>query len=164
MTAGSCCNGPGGIPGRISFAVERLLGRVRKLDRKGRKAGLENLRIARIEASYFMDWLLPPGTADAVHIYFPDPWPKKRHHKRRLINPEFLNTLSTALKPGGIVRLRTDNVDYFTVMLEVFEADKRFLKTETPEELLAVKTDFENFFNSDGIPTNHASYQLASAR
>src|SRR5437016_9639882 len=56
------------------IGVERLLGRLRKLDRKGRRAGLTNVRGVRIESSYFLEYLLPPNSAVALHIYFPDPW------------------------------------------------------------------------------------------
>src|SRR5471032_2062665 len=73
-------------PGRNFIGVERLLGRIQKLDRKGRRDGLVNLRGVRIESAYFLQYLLPPGSASALHIYFPDPWPKKRHRKHRLIN------------------------------------------------------------------------------
>ena len=59
------------------IGVERLLGRIQKLDRKGRRAGLANLRGVRIESAYFLQYLLPPHAASALHIYFPDPWPKK---------------------------------------------------------------------------------------
>ena len=71
------------------IGVERLLGRMRKLDRKGRRAGLTNLRGVRIESAYFLEYLLPAHSTTAVHIYFPDPWPKRRHWKKRLINEQF---------------------------------------------------------------------------
>src|SRR2546422_8436890 len=71
------------------IGVERLLGRLRKIDRKGLRAKLTNLRLVRIEASYFLEYLLPPESAIAIHVYFPDPWPKRRHHKHRLVNPRF---------------------------------------------------------------------------
>src|SRR5437870_1551448 len=58
------------------IGVERLLGRIRKMDRKARRAGLTNLRGVRIESSYFLEYLLPAKAAVALHIYFPDPWPK----------------------------------------------------------------------------------------
>lgn len=62
----------------INFiGVERLLGRMQKLDRKGRRIGLLNARGVRIESAYFLQYLLPPHSARALHIYFPDPWPKK---------------------------------------------------------------------------------------
>ena len=68
-------------PERNFIGVERLLGRLRKLDRKGCRAGLTNLRGVRIESSYFLEYLQAPRSVSALHVYFPDPWPKKRHHK-----------------------------------------------------------------------------------
>lgn len=143
------------------FGVERLLGRLRKLDRKGRRAGLTNLRLIRVEASYFVEFLLPPESADALHIYFPDPWPKKKHRKHRLINARFPEVARQALAPMGIVYLRTDDADYFAQMQEVFAAaEKDFKPVETPAELAAVVTDFEREFNAQGIPTRRAAYRL----
>src|SRR5476649_1976916 len=98
-------------PGRNFIGVERLLGRIQKLDRKGRRNGLVNLRGVRIESAYFLQYLLPPRSASALHIYFPDPWPKKRHRKHRLINENFPALARAALAPGGTVYLRTDDTD-----------------------------------------------------
>src|ERR1700689_4801384 len=64
-------------PERNFLGVERLLGRLRKLDRKGRRAGLTNLRGLRIESAYFLEYLLPRESPATLHIYFPDPWPKR---------------------------------------------------------------------------------------
>jgi len=141
------------------IGVERLLGRISKLDRKGRRAGLENLRGIRIESSYFLKYLLPPHSASAVHIYFPDPWPKMRHRKNRLINAEFPAIARAALAPKGTVYLRTDDADYFSRMTEVFDADKNFKKVETPMRLAALVTDFEKEFSARGIKTLRAAYQ-----
>src|SRR5688572_3512508 len=69
---------------RNFIGVERLLGRLRKIDRKGRRAGLEHIRLIRLEAAYLVQYLLPPASIAAMHIYFPDPWPKRRHWPRRL--------------------------------------------------------------------------------
>jgi tRNA (guanine-N7-)-methyltransferase len=68
-------------PERNFIGVERLLGRLRKLDRKGRRAGLTNLRGVRIESAYFLEYLLPSHAASVLHVYFPDPWPKRRHRR-----------------------------------------------------------------------------------
>lgn len=141
------------------IGVERLLGRISKLDRKGRRAGLANLRGIRIESSYFLKYLLPPHSASAVHIYFPDPWPKMRHRKHRLINGEFPAIAHTALASKGTVYLRTDDADYFSRMTEVFDADKIFKKVETPMQLAALVTDFEKEFSARGIKTLRAAYQ-----
>lgn len=144
------------------IGVERLLGRISKLDRKGRRAGLKNLRGVRIESSYFLQYLLPPHSAGAIHIYFPDPWPKKRHHKNRLINEHFPALARAALTSNGKVFLRTDDAPYFAQMTEVFDADKRFKKIETPVDLAAVFTDFEKGFHARGIKTLRAAYQLTA--
>jgi tRNA (guanine-N7-)-methyltransferase len=146
-------------PERNFIGVERLLGRIQKLDRKGRRAGLANLRGVRIESAYFLQYILPPHAASALHIYFPDPWPKKKHRRHRLINEGFLALAQSALAPGGVVYLRTDDADYFQQMTEVFAASNGYQKVETPVELAEVLTDFERDFNAQGIPTLRAAYR-----
>ncbi len=143
------------------IGVERLLGRIRKIDKRGRRAGLANLRLMRIEANYFVQYLLPQRSVDAVHIYFPDPWPKAKHEKNRLIQSPFLKRLAEVLAPGGLVYLRTDNVPYFGQMMDVFGGAEEFKSIETPTDLKLVVTDFETGFNAQGIPTNYATYQRA---
>ena len=145
-------------PERNFIGVERLLGRVTKLDRKGGRAGLENIRGVRIESAYFLQYLLPPHSASAIHIYFPDPWPKTRHQKNRLINERFPALARSALSPGGKVFLRTDDAPYFSQMTEVFDAATGFKKIETPAELAELLTDFERDFRARGINTRHAAY------
>ncbi len=147
---------------RNFLAVERLLGRVRKLDRKGRRRGLNNLRILRIEAHYLVDYLLEPECLEAIHVYFPDPWPKKRHHKNRLINERFVKSAARVLRSDGMVWLRTDDADYFEQMTEVFGASDLFTAAETPETLSSITTDFEAAFNRRGIPTLRSAYQLCA--
>ncbi|HEY4952284.1 MAG TPA: tRNA (guanosine(46)-N7)-methyltransferase TrmB [Verrucomicrobiae bacterium] len=146
-------------PGKNFIGVERLLGRISKLDRKGRRAGLTNLRGVRIESSYFLQFLLPPDSASALHIYFPDPWPKKKHRKYRLLNESFPRLAHAALAPGGVVYLRTDDADYFAQMTEVFGASREFQKIETPAELSELFTDFEREFLARGIQTRRAAYR-----
>ena len=146
---------------QVNFiGVERLLGRIQKLDRKGRQAGLANVRGVRIESAYFLQYLLPAHAATALHVYFPDPWPKKKHRRHRLINENFPALARAALASGGTVFLRTDDADYFQQMNEVFAAAKDFQKTETPAALAAVVTDFERDFNAQGIPTLRTAYKV----
>lgn len=147
-------------PERNFIGVERLGGRIRKLDRKGRRAGLTNLRGVRIESGYFLEFLLPRKSAAALHIYFPDPWPKRKHLKNRFINERFLEIAQRVLAPGGIVYLRTDHEDYFEQMITVFAASTAFRPVETPKELSAVLTDFEEDFQKQGVQTRRAAYQL----
>jgi tRNA (guanine-N7-)-methyltransferase len=149
-------------PERNFVGVERLLGRLRKLDRKARRAGLTNLRAIRIESAYLLEYLLPPQSAEALHIYFPDPWPKRKHRKNRLINARFTELASIALNPAGHVFLRTDDADYFSQMLAVFAENSSFQPVETPAELSGVITDFERSFRSRGIATLRAAYLKVS--
>ena len=141
------------------MGVERLMGRIKKLDRKGRRAGLANLRGLRIEAAYCLEYLLPFESVTALHVYFPDPWPKRRHWGNRLINTRFTELAAKVLAPGGVVYLRTDDVSYFTQMTEVFAASSSFQAVETPPELSAILTDFERDFLAKGIQTNRAAYR-----
>lgn len=146
-------------PDRNFIGVERLLGRITKLHKKGRRAELTNLRGVRIENAYFLEWLLPAHSASAIHVYFPDPWPKKKHRRHRLINERFPALAHAALTPGGRVFLRTDDADYFEQMQAVFAASPLFKPTETPVELAEVVTDFEADFNAQDIPTRRAAYE-----
>lgn len=150
------------FPARNFLGVERLLGRLRKLDRKARRAGLANVRLLRIEAGYFLEYLLPAAGVQALHVYFPDPWPKRKHRKHRLVNERFPGLAARVLVPQGIVYLRTDDTDYFAQMQEVFALDKRFVACDTPNDLALVVTDFERDFQSREVMTRRAAYRLES--
>jgi tRNA (guanine-N7-)-methyltransferase len=145
-------------PERNFLGIERLLGRLRKLDRKGLRAGLANLRGMRIESAYFLEYMVPPGSVSALHIYFPDPWPKRKHRKNRLVNAQFTEVARQALTMGGVVYLRTDDEDYFSQMVREFAANVAFQLIETPGELSAVVTDFERNFHARGVATLRAAY------
>ena len=133
------------------------------MDRKGRRVGLANLRGVRIESSYFLEYLLPKHAAVVLHIYFPDPWPKRKHRRHRLVNERFPSIADQTLAPGGIVYLRTDDADYFAQMKDVFNASSLFQPTDTPVELGALQTDFERDFNAKGVQTLRAAYRTVSA-
>ncbi len=143
------------------LGIERLLGRLRKLDKKARKLGLDNLKIIRLEAGYFTEYLLPQASLRAFHIYFPDPWPKAKHERHRLIQPAFLQSAHKALAPGGTLYLRTDDVPYFEQMLEVCSEADGFEAADTPKDLAAVVTDFERQWTAEGKATNRAAYRKA---
>ena len=143
------------------IGVERLLGRIRKMERKGKRAGLLNLRGVRIESNYFLRYLLPAHCTTALHIYFPDPWPKRKHRRHRLVNENFPARAREALAPGGVVFLRTDDEDYFEQMTTVFGTSPLFRTIETPQELAELVTDFEKEFRARGIRTLRAAYQLS---
>jgi tRNA (guanine-N7-)-methyltransferase len=84
---------------------------------------LSNVRIIQHDAVEVLRDMIEPGALDGVHIFFPDPWPKKRHHKRRLIQPALLQLLATRLKVGGYLHLATDWQEYAEWMLEMLSAE-----------------------------------------
>jgi tRNA (guanine-N7-)-methyltransferase len=140
-----------------------LLGRLRKINRKGLRTGLTNLRLLRVEAAYCLKYLIPPGSLEAIHVYFPDPWPKRRHWKNRLVNADFVHASRRVLKEGGFVHLRTDHVPYYDQMREVFESSGLFRSVTPPPELCALRTDFEADFEVRGVAACRASYRLDMA-
>ena len=97
------------------------------VDRIGRW-GLTNIRIIRIDASIFLADFVPDDSVDCFHIYFPDPWPKKRHHKRRFFCPTNLEHLIRCLKIMGQLRIATDHGDYFNTIHSLLAARYNILK------------------------------------
>lgn len=91
------------------------------VDRLGRW-GLSNVRIIRADAAAFLRDRVATRSVDCFHVYFPDPWPKKRHHKRRFVRNDNVQMLIDRLKPGGTIQLATDHADYFEQMREVTSA------------------------------------------
>ncbi len=89
------------------------------VDRIGRRA-VENVRIIRAEAASFIADSINDSTVECFHIYFPDPWPKRRHHKRRFVCAENVAQLIRCLEPGGLINIATDDKDYYQWMQQVF--------------------------------------------
>ncbi len=100
-------------PERNFIGIERLLGRVRSTCRKAARENLANLRVLRLEIAYAVRYLVPAESVATFHLLFPDPWPKTRHHRRRIVTAEFLESIRHALVPGGNLRIATDQADYF---------------------------------------------------
>ena len=89
--------------------------------------GLSNVRVIAHDAVEVLAQQLPPASLDEVLIYFPDPWPKKRHHKRRIVQPAFASLVADRLKPGGTFHLATDWEPYALHMLDVLNAEPRLV-------------------------------------
>ncbi|OGA07595.1 MAG: tRNA (guanosine(46)-N7)-methyltransferase TrmB [Betaproteobacteria bacterium RIFCSPHIGHO2_12_FULL_69_13] len=86
-------------------------------------AGLTNLRVVRHDAAEVLEHMIADGGLAAIHLFFPDPWPKKRHHKRRLVQPAFAALAARKLAPGGLLHAATDWPDYAERMLAVLRAE-----------------------------------------
>jgi tRNA (guanine-N7-)-methyltransferase len=140
------------------LGIDRMRSRIHKLSRKLTRAGLEHVRLLQVEASYALQHLLPDHSVSAFTIFFPDPWPKRRHHGRRLFCPSFLNDLDRAMTPGGILHIATDDPDYFESISERFETDNRFDAAPVFIPDADEQTDFERIFTGQGKPIGRASY------
>ena len=152
-------------PERDFLGVERLLGRVRKGCRKIARTGLTNAKVLRLETSYTLEWLLPDACASRVHLLFPDPWPKKKHHKRRLVNAGFCAALVRVLQPGGEFLFKTDHPEYFEQSMEALRecADLEEIDWEAGE-FFYPQTDFEALWRGQGKPIHTARFVSRGAR
>ena len=137
-------------PQRNFLGVERLLRRLRRVDRKAVRSGLNNVRLIRLEATYLVSKLIPDGSVSTYHILFPDPWPKRRHQARRLISPDFLAELHRTMTADGAVNCATDHEEYFDWIQQSFQKSARFAETEPTVLPPEARTDFEKEFVAAG--------------
>jgi tRNA (guanine-N7-)-methyltransferase len=125
--------------------------------------GIGNIRIIQHDAMEVMADMIAPDSLDGVHVFFPDPWPKKRHHKRRLIQPPFVALLASRLKPGGYLHCATDWEEYAAQMLEVLGAEPSLTNTAAdyaPRPEYRPQTRFE----SRGLRLGHGVWDLVFRR
>lgn len=138
-------------PEREFIGVERLLGRVRKVCRKIARSGLDNVRVLRLDSKYVVEWLLPPDSVSRLHVMCPDPWPKARHHRRRLIQREFLSAVRRVLRNDGEFLFMTDHEEYHEWTLEVVAATGLFANLPWEEDtFFHAKTDFQRQWEAEG--------------
>lgn len=127
-----------------------------------RHAGVDNIRIALLDAAEALDTMLEPGSVDELWVFFPDPWHKLRHHKRRLVTADFAAKAARVLKPGGVWRLATDWQDYADQMKAVLveSADFDFSGEWAPRFGGRIPTRFEN----KGLAVERAIRDLSAIR
>ena len=145
------------------LGIERMLGRVRTFDGKTRRMGLSNAHVVRLEALYTFWYLLPAHHARTVYVFFPDPWPKRKHHSHRLFGPLFLSALWKRLEVGGRLEFATDHEEYFHVVEDCFAADVRFARVAPRERGPEEWTEFETMFRNQGLPIHAAAWQSLPA-
>lgn len=124
-----------------------------------------NVRIACQDAVEFMQHSIEPASLDGIRIFFPDPWPKKRHHKRRLIQPPFVEVLADAMKPGAILHLATDWAPYAEHMIEVLDGCPR-LKNLSRDGAFCERPEWRpaTRYEQRGKRLGHGVYDLMYAR
>ncbi len=127
---------------------------------------LTNLRIIQHDAMEVVRDMIAPAMLDRIQIFFPDPWPKARHHKRRLIRPDFVTQLVDRLKPGGILHCATDWAPYAEVMREVLSANLSLQTLSTTPDGYAVRPAYRPLtrFEARGLRLGHGVFDLVYAR
>jgi tRNA (guanine-N7-)-methyltransferase len=144
---------------QINFlGIDRLLGRIRKIDSKLQRRGISNARVIRFDGDYVLNYLVPEKSVDTYYYFFPDPWPKKRHHENRLFKMRTADAIHKTLKSGGILHIATDHVGYFEEMHALMSADERFEAAPVFFPADEERTDFELMFR-DTRPTCRCSFQ-----
>lgn len=127
--------------------------------------GVTNLRVACHDAvEVLRDWL-PEGALAEIVIYFPDPWPKKRHHKRRLVQPDFARLAASRLAPGGLLKLATDWADYATHMVATLDAEPALENLAGAGGFIARPGERSlTRFEQRGLKLGHGVFDLAYRR
>lgn len=138
------------------------------VDRIGRR-GLTNIRMLRADAPTFLRDSVAAEAVDCFHIYFPDPWPKKRHHKRRLLQSSNLEIILDRLKTGGEIRIATDHQEYFEQIEDVTKAYRTKLEPIEFERPAGARegeitgTNYERKYVKEGRPIYRAAFRKGTA-
>lgn len=146
------------------FGIEVDGAESRRAKDKWRRRNLLNTRIVRSDAFYFLEEYVPEASLDAMIILFSDPWPKTRHHKRRVFRPQLLPILARVLKPGADLIIKTDVTEYYNVMIELFQdapflellTDKRIDLQPEPDDIV---TNFQSKALAKGHPIHAMHYR-----
>jgi tRNA (guanine-N7-)-methyltransferase len=146
-------------PEKDFLAIEVHAPGIGSLLDKVKKLQLSNLRVIPHDAVAVLQKMLPDESLEGIHIFFPDPWPKARHHKRRLIQPNFVSLLCNRIKPGGYVHIATDWENYAEQILHVLNNEKQLANTTAdyaPRPSHRPLTKFEQ----RGLQLGHTIYDL----
>jgi tRNA (guanine-N7-)-methyltransferase len=136
------------LPDKNFLGIERLSGRVQSSARKA--ASLDNVRLLQMESSYAVRYLLPAESVETFYLLFSDPWPKRRHHRRRIVTPDFLDSVHVALEQNGVIYIATDHLNYFRKIKETAESIPGFAIDDADVDLPQSK--FEMAFREKNAP------------
>lgn len=150
-------------PGSDFLGIEVHTPGVGSLLKQINELGLKNLRLIQHDAVEVLNHMIADASLDGIHIFFPDPWHKKRHHKRRLIQKGFVELLSRKLKPGGYLHMATDWQEYAEWAMEILLAEPML---ENTVEAYAPKPDYRPLtkFENRGIKLGHGVWDLIFRR
>ena len=133
------------------LGIERLTKRVEKVRRKAEK--IENVRVLRADTLFAVRDLLPESSVGTFYLLFPDPWPKRRHQFRRAFTRDFLDAIAVALQKHGVLRVATDQFDYFHQIERLSRAHLQFqVLSQSLEDSVLPVSKFEKKFRDQGAP------------
>jgi tRNA (guanine-N7-)-methyltransferase len=146
------------LPDKNFLGLERLSSRIRSSARK--TAGLSNVRLLQVESSYAVRYLLPAASVETFYLLFPDPWPKRRHYRRRIVTPDFLSSIDSALQENGLIYIATDHLDYFRKIKEIARSNHGFAIDDVDVDL--PQSGFGVIFGQKGAPIHWLALRKVS--
>jgi len=149
------------FPKRNFIGIELVTKRVEKVRRKAEK--IENVRVLRADTLFALRYLVPESSVETFYLLFPDPWPKRRHQLRRIFTPEFLDAIAAALEKDGVLRVATDQLDYFNQIERLSRAHPQFQTVpQSPDDFIFPVTKFEKRFRDRGVPIHRLALRKVS--
>jgi tRNA (guanine-N7-)-methyltransferase len=151
-------------PDVLHLGVEWANEYLRIAEARAEKRGLENLRFARVDAKDLVLRSIPDGSVHAYYVFYPDPWPKKRHHKRRFLGLAVADALARTLVPGGRLHVATDHGEYWAVIEPLFDAHAEFVRRPEfggpgfPLPVDGPLTNFEVKYQTEGRGRHRATW------
>ena len=147
------------FPEKNFLGIERLSKRVEKARRKAEK--IENVRVLRADTSDAVRYLVPENSVETFYLLFPDPWPKRRHQRRRMFTRDFLDSVAAALEHDGLLRVATDHFDYFQKIEQGSHSHPRF-EIVDPGDVALPSTKFERKFQEQGASIHRLTLRKVS--
>lgn len=148
--------------GRNFLGIEKSLHYFRLIVDRVQRSGRTNIRVINHDAILVLETMIPGASVSEIHIYFPDPWPRPRERKRRLIAPALLREVERVLVPGGGGLYVTDHKEYFEKSVPLFDAVFETVSGEVPRDSPA-RTNYEAKYREEGRPIYQIAFRLRSA-
>lgn len=151
------------LPDRDFLGVEIAAKYLKRTAERLARERLGHVRVVREDAGYFLDRWIPPGSLEVIHVYYPDPWPKRRHRRRRIVQPGFVALAASRLAPQGELRVATDFEEYFRSMIEVLGGEPTLESaSDAPEAWTGWMTNFARKYAAERRGVHRACFRRSS--
>jgi tRNA (guanine-N7-)-methyltransferase len=150
-------------PERGILAADVMIGRLRRLEKRIKAEGLQNIELLRIDAWNLIGYTLPDESLDRIHILCPDPWPKAKHKQYRLLSSEFIGRMLRVIRKNGSVHFATDDRNYFESVEKLFNCNHSYRRDDSlMADIAGIRSDFEKKWESEGTGVTHAAWRKVS--